>query len=821
MSERGAKLVLGGLLLAAAFALAVVKVEDYDAWTQLALGRQIVEHRGFPATEQFSFPSHEMPYHNPEWLFGLVFYLAHLAAGIPGVILLKASIVALAFFILLKDSLIPQDLESHRALGVVTAAAVLFLVLLMARHRFVERPDIALMVFLGFTIYALDAYVYEGRRYLYFLPMLQVLWVNMHPSIVVGAVPFGAFLAGGGIQRLLRGRLGIELPGTPSVSQLRVIAGVFSAVVLASLLNPYGINAFLAPFHIATDPWFTRGISELQAPGFDDMGGAPFIVTALLVVTFMVSAKRLSLIAVLLVGPFVYLGLSARRFAFLLAIVSAPVLARHLRVLVGRLSVRWAHRAGLPAGLLTASLIVVLTGLSLAQVVQPFRDQKQIPGFGIDTALLPEGALRYLDRVGVDGKVFNKFAWGGYILWRDYPRRAPIVDGRGYVPPGVLHEIWGARYAQSLFNRLVARYGFDVAIVHYPEDVEALKSKLPISEFTWPSPEWTLVYWDDLSLVYLRRTEALARIIERDEYRHVKPADGLLDLQRKLHNRKLVAPIEAELRRNIAETQSSLGSMLLGILYTEVGSYQKAIEVLSRVQDLPWGDNVYLGLAYAYEGVGDAEQAVEYYRKVARRTENTKILSSIGAAFERIGNDREAVRYLERALEREAHLAQAYPPLIRAYRRLGRTDRLEALEATYRGMSALTRADDHFRRGVKLYMEGKLLKARAAFEASLKLKPRNAVALSNLGYISYDLGQLDEAFVDQKRALAVDPRYANAHYGLALIYRDRGEDAMARAHFAEYLRLEPRGYWAGKAQEELSRLSRETDVRRPTTDDSS
>jgi tetratricopeptide (TPR) repeat protein len=412
----------------------------------------------------------------------------------------------------------------------------------------------------------------------------------------------------------------------------------------------------------------------------------------------------------------------------------------------------------------------------------------------------------------VDGKVFNKFAWGGYIVWRDYPRRVPVVDGRGYVPPGVLDEAEAARTDASLLDRLVARYGFDVAIVDFPRGTLVFGLEVPDWDLGLTSPDWALVYWDDLSLVYLRRTEALARIIEREEYRHVKPANGPLDFQRKLSDRRRIAPIEAELRRNIADTQSSLGSMLLGILYIKVASYEKAVESLSRVRDFPLGShlhNAYLGLAQAYEGLGDAEQAVEYYKKVVRLTDSPDVLVSVGAGFERIGNDREAVRYLERALEREPHLAQAYPPLIRAYRRLGRTDRLEALEATYRGMSAMTRANNHFRRGVKLYMEGKLLEARAAFEASLGFNPRNAVALSNLGYISYDLGQLDEAFVEQQRALAVDPSYANAHYGLALIYRDHDEYAKARAHFEEYLRLEPRGYWSRKAREALTHLGKE------------
>lgn len=819
-SHRLARGILGSILLGAVFALGIINVEDPDAWTHLALGRDIVAHRGFPVTEQFNFPSLELPYYNPEWLFGLVFYLAYLAAGIPGVILLKASIVTLAFSILLRHSLIPRDQPSHGALGMVTAAALLFLILLMVRHRFVERPDILLMVFLGFMIYALDAYVYEGKRYLYLLPALQVLWVNTHPSVIVGLVPFVAFLVGGQLQRLFRERRGIGLPGTPSAGQLRTIAAVFAATVLASFLNPYGIAPFLLPFRLAESQWFRHEILELQAPSLSDVHGmpmiisallvpiAPFIITALLVLTFIVSIKRLSLISVLLVAPFVYLGFSARRFVFLLAIVSAPVLARHLRSLVGRVSAGWAQRMSLPAGLVTMSLVVAVTGLFLTRV-GPFADPRKIPGFGINFDIVPEGALRYLDRVGVAGRLYNTFEWGGYVIWRYYPRRMPIIDGRGYVPPGLLDEIQMATTSPAYLDRLQRQYGFDVAVAEYPYGTEVFEGEMPDADLALTSPDWALVYWDDLALVYLRRTEALAAVIERDEYRHVKPANGIQYLRRKLLDRNLLAPIQAELRRNIGETQSSTGYTLLGVLYNDVGNHEKAIETLSRVRDLPFRSYIqsaHLGLAFAHERLGDVKQAIQFYEKAAQQNEDPKILYSIGAAFERIGNDREAVHYFEWARARDARLALVYPALIRAYRRTGRTDRLQELEAAYRGILAAARGDDHFRTGVRLYMEGKLFEAKVAFEESLKGNPRDAVALSNLGYIYFDLGQVDKAFAEQKRALEVDASYANAHYGLALIYRKRGDYVLARKHFEEYLRLEPRGYWARKAQEAIGRL---------------
>ena len=66
--------MLGALLAAAAFVLAVTRVEDPDAWTHLALGRLMVETRGLPAHEVLVFPSSALPYHNTEWLYDIVLY---------------------------------------------------------------------------------------------------------------------------------------------------------------------------------------------------------------------------------------------------------------------------------------------------------------------------------------------------------------------------------------------------------------------------------------------------------------------------------------------------------------------------------------------------------------------------------------------------------------------------------------------------------------------------------------------------------------------------------------------------------------------------
>src|SRR5215469_6261555 len=136
--------MLGILVAAMAFALAVTRVEDPDTWTHLALGRLMVESRGLPSHELFAFPSVALPYHDTEWLFDVVLYLIFRSAGLTGVVLLK-------------DAALPREPAADRGLRTWIAAAVLLACLPMVRYRFVELPDLILMLCLGFTIFALDA----------------------------------------------------------------------------------------------------------------------------------------------------------------------------------------------------------------------------------------------------------------------------------------------------------------------------------------------------------------------------------------------------------------------------------------------------------------------------------------------------------------------------------------------------------------------------------------------------------------------------------------------------------------------------------------
>ncbi len=782
------------MLVAAAFALGTTKVEDSDAWTHLALGREIVRRGGFPPSEPFTFASAGMPFYNMEWLYEIVLYLGYAATGFAGVILLKAALAALLLLILWKDSRLPGSTEgSDRITALLIRSAVLLGALLMIRPRLVERPDLALMVFLSFTIYALNAYLSQGRRYLYWLPVLQVLWANIHPSLLVGVVPFVAVLGGGVTLRLLGRWPGSAVPGSPSTTQLRTVAIVFAGVVGASLVNPYGPEALTLPFRLATSMWHTHHIVELQRPDpFQHPG--PFLVTALLAVVLIAGARRLPVMAVLLVGPFVVLGLSARRFEYILAVVAAPVLARSLVALAGQLDGRLGRRLIRALSVSSALTAVGATALALVNA-GPFADSRKLPGFGVNDLFLPERALRYLDSAGIQGRIFNTFHWGGYLAWRDFPTRVPIIDGRAYVDPGLLWDIRFARQNAGLLEQVRGRYGFDVAVLAYPA-----RDRAEADAFA--PPHWALVYWDDVALVYVRRTPRLAALIERDEYRHVEPTKGVNGLLPKLAGG--AADVEAEIQRSLRQTPSSIGHMLLGFVKLQARAYDQAIEEFGRVRGYSTIVDAAQGLAMAHWQQGDVVRAIDHYQRLVAGYPTPMMLYNLGLALTHVGKHAEAVPHLERARQRDPQFAPVYPVLMHAYRRLGRGDRYEELTRGHATALTLGQAESHLQAARRLIREGKPDEAAAELEASLRLNPRNPQALSHLGDVYRQQGRLDDALDRQRAALGLDPALAQAHYGLARVYEERGDQASARAHFERYLRLEPASYLAWTMRSALS-----------------
>ena len=792
------------VVVTGAFLLGLRQISDSDVWTHLAHGRALVAARGLPGHEPFTYPGAALPYYNTEWLFGVALYATHVLGGPSAVVLLKAVLLALATALLWRTAMlssVASDDAAARLRGAVGATVVLAALLAM-RYRFVERPDVALMVFIAATVYALDAFVLEGRRRaLYLLVPMVVIWANVHPSIIVAAGPFAAVLAGGVVFRMF-GRPPAESQRVPTLGQLRVVTAVGLAAVLASLLNPYGWDAVTLPFRLAGSEWFTQEVTELQRPRFGDH---PLAVAlgVLLLATLLLNVRRLPVAAALLAAPFAWLALSGTRFVFLFPLVAAPLLVRGLTE--GLASARLAswRRPLTVVASGTAALAVVATGLAVANV-GPFSARDRSPGVGVDARSIPEGALAYLDRVGVTGRVFNAFHFGGYIAWRDFPRRTPIIDGRAWVPTELIEEIHFARVYPVHLARLQEAYGFEAAVMDYASFAgQPLDEVAPGADAGLNSPAWALVYWDDVALVYLRRTGPFAAAVARDEYRHLRPANGAAALGRALQDGAPADAVADEIARNERETGSAVARTLAGALALHRRDWDGALARFASVHDGPGRLYALQGEALAAGGKGDFVRALASYDRLLVETDDPTVSYYAGVVALNAGRNRDAIRYLEHARRRDANLVRIYPPLGEAYRRQGDADAVRGVMAAYQQAQRRARAGEHVARGQALLRERRGPEAAREFTAALALDGADARAQSALASAYALSGRFEDAAAAQHAALKLDPRLASAHFGLALLDERRGDAVAARRHFDAFVQLEPRSYAAWQVRQRL------------------
>lgn len=80
------------------------------------------------------------------------------------------------------------------------------------------------------------------------------------------------------------------------------------------------------------------------------------------------------------------------------------------------------------------------------------------------------------------------------------------------------------------------------------------------------------------------------------------------------------------------------------------------------------------------------------------------------------------------------------------------------------------------------------------------------LAYFDLGNVLDELERPDESIAAYCKAVALAPRYADAHYNLALAYERKGQRRPALRHWQAYVRLDNHGPWADHARGQIRKL---------------
>jgi tetratricopeptide (TPR) repeat protein len=111
-------------------------------------------------------------------------------------------------------------------------------------------------------------------------------------------------------------------------------------------------------------------------------------------------------------------------------------------------------------------------------------------------------------------------------------------------------------------------------------------------------------------------------------------------------------------------------------------------------------------------------------------------------------------------------------------------------QATHHEKPALS-ADSELQRGIVLAQERDFKKAEEVFEQAVTLHPRDARALTALGQVQEQLGQLPESIETFNKVIELDPLSAEAHENLGIALGDRADLAAALKESSIATRLAP------------------------------
>lgn len=152
-----------------------------DTFWHLAIGRRLFQEKSIPKTNTFVYGSEDKNFTSTEWLSGLIFYSFVKYFGEQGLIMLRL-ILALStiYFLYLSVSLVSKNFLV-KVLSLNLPAYILSL-------RLYDRPELFSFFLISFVNYLCLRYFFQNSLGLgfYLLPLIFLLWPNIHPFAVIG-----------------------------------------------------------------------------------------------------------------------------------------------------------------------------------------------------------------------------------------------------------------------------------------------------------------------------------------------------------------------------------------------------------------------------------------------------------------------------------------------------------------------------------------------------------------------------------------------------------------------------------------------------------
>ena len=438
------------ILLPISLVLHKFKMYDNDLWYLLSEGRYIL-HNGVYHIDPLSM--HEgLDIVVQNWLSAVIFWIVYSICGSKGILATIFITNIVISYLLYKICMLISDKNKMLSI-LVTLFADINIVL----YYGVSRPQIFSFVIMLLLIYLLELYIKKNdTKYLRFIPLLSLLWINLHASLwlylVLIMIPYI-------IDSFKNEKLMLQGYRTKPL----VITLVVS--ILIALINPYGYKAMTFIFNSYGDKFMHSCIWELHPFSFDNMVCINFFgviaLTMLLYLYFRKGTIRVRYIC-LYFGTLILGMNTVKAFSHFLIVAIFP-LALLLKDIFPREFKKNTLKREKISNIIMAILTIATIGFTIYIYCHVYEklDYKNSGAEAVDS--IEMFAKDY------PATVYTSFDDGGYISFRGYK---PYIDPRAEVylkknnhKADIYKEFYTFESGEIDIDEFTEKYNFDFIFI--------------------------------------------------------------------------------------------------------------------------------------------------------------------------------------------------------------------------------------------------------------------------------------------------------------------------------------------------------------------
>ena len=500
------------LLIALTYgALAPRLLKDAGTGWHIRDGQQILLTHSITRADSFSYTMHGQLWYAWEWLYDVLIAAIHQWLGLNGVVFLTAVVIAATFALVLRLAL-------RRGSSLLVAVILLLLAVGASTIHFFARPHVLSWLLTVIWFQLLDssetasetAANAEHDRRLFWLPVIMLLWTNLHGGFLLGIALCGIYLIAGLIRYLSdkedRQKLGRGLKRLAVASLLSLFT---------TLVNPYGYKLHIHIYSYLSNRFLMNHIDEFLSPNFHGVAQQCFAALLLITVAAVAMKRQKLRLSHLLVIIFAaYSGLYASRnlpvSSILLTLIVAPILSASISdVSASRKMSSWLRRLISRANAFASRMteielrsrghlwpaLAVLLGLVVC-IEHGRLGASQVMDAQFDAKRFPVQAVEVIAQRGIEDPIFAPDYWGGYLIYRFFPNPRVFVDDR--------HDLYGERFLKDYLKVMHVQPDWEKFLNERQVQWILAPGEGSLSNILKETPAWKVIYEDNTAILFQR-----------------------------------------------------------------------------------------------------------------------------------------------------------------------------------------------------------------------------------------------------------------------------------------------------------------------------